>query len=197
MSPQSFIFIGRSGCGKGTQAQLLIKHLKTIDPSRNSLYIQNGEEFRHFITGQTLTQKLAKDIYDNGRLMPEFLSVYQWAKALNERYTGSEHLIFDGMPRKLHETSVLESIFAFYKLEMPWVVNIEVSADESFKRLMARKRADDTEEDIKVRLSWFETDVAPTIDYYRNNKAYKFLNVNGERSIEAIHEDIVKSLALK
>ena len=176
---------------------MLIALLKKLDPSRTSLYIQNGEEFRHFIKGSTLTQKLAKNIYDAGGLMPEFLSVYQWANALNERYTGDEHLIFDGMPRKPHETKVLESIFSFYKLNMPWVIDIEVNADESFKRLMARKRQDDTEEDIKVRMSWFDTDVAPTIDYYRNNPVYKFLNVNGERSVDDIHADIVKKLDLK
>ena len=60
MKPQTFIFIGRSGCGKGTQAELVQEHLKQIDPKRKVLYIQTGAEFREFIKGNSETQKLSK-----------------------------------------------------------------------------------------------------------------------------------------
>ncbi len=197
MLPQSFIFIGRSGSGKGTQAQLLIEYLESIDPSRKSLYIQTGALLRDFIEGPTLTQKVAKDIYDAGGLMPEFTAIYQWVKALIERYNGNEHLIFDGTPRKLHEAGVLNSIFSFYKLTKPWVIHIDVTPEEALKRLMLRKRMDDTEADIKERLSWFETEVVPAIDYYKKSSGYTFLSIKGERSVLDIHADIVQRLALK
>ncbi len=197
MKLQSFIFIGISGSGKGTQADLLGKHLKSKDPSRGLLYVQTGAELRQFIQGPSLTQKIAKEIYLTGALQPEFVAIYQWVKALVERYTGNEHLIFDGMPRKVHEAGVFHSILDFYKLEKPWVINIKVSHDESLKRLMLRKRLDDTEEDIRVRLSWFEKEVVPTIEYFQNNPAYRFLSIEGERSIEEIHQDIVQKLGLE
>ncbi|MEK7501764.1 MAG: nucleoside monophosphate kinase [Patescibacteria group bacterium] len=196
MIPQTFIFIGRSGCGKGTQVELLTKVLKEKESSIDVLYIQTGQEFREFIKGNTLTQKKAKEIYDVGGLMPEFLAVNMWVKPLVEKYKGNQHIIFDGTPRKLHEAGVLDSIFGYYSFGKPWVINIEISAEEALKRLLLRKRLDDSEDDIKKRLGWYETDVAPTIEYYCDNPRYNFLEINGERTIEDIHDDIVKKVAL-
>jgi hypothetical protein len=39
--------------------------------------------------------------------------------------------------------------------------------------------------------------VAPTIEYFRNNPRYNFLNIPGERSIEEIHADIAQKLGLQ
>lgn len=196
MTPQTFIFIGRSGCGKGTQVELLTKALRGKEPSIEVLYIQTGQEFREFIKGETLTQKKAKEIYDIGGLMPEFLTVNMWVKPLIEKYKGNQHIIFDGTPRKLHEAGVLDSVFNYYNFGKPWVINIKISAREALKRLLLRKRLDDNEDDIKKRLGWYETDVAKAIEYYCDNPRYNFLEINGERSVGDIHEDIVQKLGL-
>ena len=45
---QSFIFMGRSGCGKGTQAKLLMEYLKKIDPARDIFYLETGAGVREF-----------------------------------------------------------------------------------------------------------------------------------------------------
>lgn len=198
MIPQlSFIFIGRSGCGKGTQVQLLMKVLKKKDPSRGILYIQTGQVIRDFIQGPTVTQQKAKILYDTGGLQPEFLAVHMWVKQLVEKYDGNQHLIFDGTPRKYHEAGVVNSIFGFYGLKDPHVINIEISPEESLRRLLLRKRMDDNETEIKRRLSWYETDVAPAVEYFRKNPDYKFLKIDGDRGVEEIHQDIVKSLGLE
>ncbi len=197
MKPQPFIFIGRSGSGKGTQAGLLIDALKKVDPSHGSLYVQTGEEFRNFIKGDTYTEKIAKKIYDAGELEPEFVATYLWVKILNEHFTGDQHIIFDGTPRRLHEAGVLDSVFGFYGLDNPWVIHVDIGPEESLKRLLLRKRADDSEEDIQERLSWYETEVVPVVEYYRDNQDCQFsVDINGERSIEEIHADIVKRLGL-
>ncbi|MEA2715005.1 MAG: adenylate kinase [Candidatus Parcubacteria bacterium] len=196
MSTQSFVFIGRSGCGKGTQALLLIEALKMTSPPGESLYIQTGAEIRKFTEGPSLTQKLIKERYDTGSLMPEFLTVVMWAHALIERYTGKEHLIFDGTPRRLHEAQVFSSVFEFYKLGKPWVINIEINPEEALKRLLLRKRRDDNAEDIKERLSWFESEVVPVIYYFEKNPRYNYLAIDGERSVEEIHADIIKKTGL-
>lgn len=197
MKPQAFIFIGRSGCGKGTQVDLLMKVLAAKDPAISTLYIQTGQELREFITGPKLTQKKAKEIYDTGGLEPEFLTVHMWVRPLVELYTGNQHLIFDGTPRKVHEAGVLNSIFDFYGFGKPWVVHIEIGAEEATRRLLARQRQDDSADDIRERLAWYETNVVPTINYYVDNPAYHFVRINGERSIESIHEDIVQKLGLR
>jgi len=196
MKQQSFIFIGRSGCGKGTQIELLIDHLKKIDPEREILNIYTGEEFRSFIGGQSVTQKLAKDVYDKGGLMPEFLTVNMWTKPLIEGYNGNQHIIFDGTPRKYHEAGVLHSMFGFYGIGKPFVINIDITPAEAMKRLLLRKRLDDSEEDIKRRLDWYESDVTQTVDFYRDNPSYNYIQVEGERSIEAVHEEVVKRIGL-
>lgn len=196
MNLQSFIFIGRSGCGKGTQIELLIDVLKKKDPEHEVLYIYTGREFRNFIQGSSFTQKISKSIYEVGGLMPEFLTVHMWVKPLVENFNGSQHIIFDGTPRKFHEAGVLHSMFNFYKLDKPWVINIGISEEEAVKRLLLRKRSDDTEPDIKKRLGWYGADVAPTIEFYRDNPNYNFVYVDGERTKEEIHKDIVEKLGL-
>ena len=196
MNLQSFVFIGRSGCGKGTQIELLIKVLKEKDPSHEILNIYTGQEFRNFIQGPSKTQQITKGVYESGGLMPEFLTVHMWVKPLVEQYNGNQHIIFDGTPRKFHEAGVLHSMFGFYKFQKPWVINIVISQEEAVKRLLKRQRMDDTEADIRKRLGWYETDVAPTIEFYRDNPNYSFLYVDGERTPEEIHNDIVKKVGL-
>ena len=197
MTPQAFIFIGRSGCGKGTQVKLLQEALKRADPKRDILYVQTGAGFREFIKGETFTQKKSREIYEAGGLQPEFLAVNMWERPLIDGYRGDEHIIFDGTPRKLHEAGVLDSVFGFYGIGMVSILNIDISQEESMKRLFLRKRFDDNTDEIKKRLAWYESDVAPAVEWYRTNPRYQFLNIAGERSVEAIHADIVKRLGLE
>ena len=196
MNSQSFVFIGRSGCGKGTQIEMLMKLLKEKDPEREILYIYTGQEFRKFIQGSSTTQKLSKSVYDAGGLMPEFLTVHMWVKPIVENYKGNEHIIFDGTPRKFHEAGVLHSMFGFYKIQKPWIINIGISSEEAVKRLLKRQRQDDNEADIRKRLGWYETDVSPTIEFYRDNPNYNFIYIDGEKSPEEVHLDIAKNVGL-
>ena len=59
MSPQTFIFIGRSGCGKGTQAELLQKRVKEKDQSSEIFYLETGAYFREFLRGEKYSNKLS------------------------------------------------------------------------------------------------------------------------------------------
>ncbi|MEK7184593.1 MAG: nucleoside monophosphate kinase [Patescibacteria group bacterium] len=190
MTQKTFIFVGRSGCGKGTQAKLLMDYLKKND-TKDVLYIQTGSEIREFIKGNSETQKMSKTIYDIGGLMPEFIAVYMWIKILVEKYTKNEHIVFDGTPRRHHEAEVLNSVFDFYSIKKPYVIYIDVNKEESIERLTARGRFDDNKDDIEERLSWYESEAEVAIDYYRNNKDYIFLTIDGMRTIEDIHKDII------
>jgi adenylate kinase len=202
MTQQTFIFIGRYGSGKGTQAKLLIEALKKVDPARNVLYIETGAEFRKFFAGNSNhTALMTKKVVDSGGLMPEFMPIYIWSSSLVKNYTGVEHLVFDGTPRKLLEAKILDPVFSFYGLEKPWVVFLGVNHDVSTKRLSLRGaesgRADDSKEAIEKRKKAFEDDVNPVIEWYRTNPNVKFLEIDGNRSVEDIHVDIVKRVNLK
>ena len=196
MKQKAFILIGRSGCGKGTQSELIKKRLAGLDPERPMLSVQTGAEFREFIKGDSTTQKLSHAAYTADILQPEFLSVYMWINVLIREYKNGEHLMFDGTPRRRHEAGVLDSIFDFYGIEKPIVINVDVGAEWATTRLSARGRMDDGKDDIAKRLAWYETDVVPTIEFYRNNPRYNFIQVNGERSVDEIHAEIVEKAGL-
>lgn len=194
MTQKNFILIGRSGCGKGTQGKLLMEYLKKIDSSREVMYVQTGGEFRKFIDGDSITQRNSKKIMDEGGLQPEFLAVYIWANFFINNYKGNENIIFDGTPRKLYEAKILDSIWNFYKINYPTIIYLDVNKKWSVDKLLARGRVDDTEKDIEERLSWFETDVFPTVEYYKNNLAYKFIEINGEQEIEKVWQELESKL---
>ncbi len=208
--PQTFIFIGRSGSGKGTQATLLQAYLEKGTSGGTSggadgadqaklpvKYLQTGAEFRSFLQGTTYTQKTAKALSAKGALQPAFLAIYMWAKFFTEKLTGNEHLIIDGTPRKRDEAQVLHSVFGFYQRAKPIVLFMNISEDVAAKRLAARHRLDDNSAEIRGRLAWYKTDVEPAVEWYRTHPDYRFIEVNGEQTEAKIHEDIIAAIAQK
>ena len=189
--------MGRSGAGKGTQAKLIMDLLKQNDPSRGIIYLQTGQELRQFIQGQTYTEKRTKEIYDKGGLMPEFIAIYVWVRAIVERFKGDEHIVFDGAARRVEEARILAPVFEYYGLPKPWVIYLDIDNGEAVDRLLARKRFDDNEEEIKKRLSWYDTEVTQSIEFFRTSQAFNFLDVDGKRSVEEIHRDIVERTGLR
>lgn len=193
---QTFIFIGKSGSGKGTQAELLKSYLEKND-NKPVIYIETGGELRRLVATGGRTGELTKNIIEKGGLMPEFLPIYLWSKLLLDNLKGQEHIITDGMPRKLQEAVILDGAFSFYQREKPTVIYLDVSINSVIERLQKRGRADDLNiETIKNRLAYFEKDVWPVVDYYRQNPNYNFLHIDGEPSVETIHQDIMSKLEL-
>jgi adenylate kinase len=193
MSPQTFVFIGRSGCGKGTQAELLQKLLKEKDPESEIFYLETGQEFRDFIGTPGYSNELAKVIQEQGGLQPSFLAVWIWSNILIKNLNKQKHLFIDGTPRKLGEAIIFNGAMKFYSRK-PNVIYLNVSRTWSEKRLAERHRSDDELSMIKNRLDWFDSEVMPAVEYFEKNLDVNFLDINGERSIEEIHADIVKSL---
>ncbi|MES3030988.1 MAG: nucleoside monophosphate kinase [Patescibacteria group bacterium] len=194
MTQKSFIFIGRSGCGKGTQAKMLMEYLKQQDSARDVLYIQTGAEMREFMKGDSYTQKLVKQVLDEGELPEEFIAVYMWSNVLISKFTGNEQLVFDGCPRKFHEAGVMESVFRAYKLQKPYVINLDIDRATSEQRLLARKRYDDNKNEIDRRQAWYERDVAPTVKFYETSPDYTFIKIDGTLPVEKVFEQIVKAI---
>src|SRR5262245_31273051 len=127
MSPKTIIFIGRSGCGKGTQAKLFIDYLRKSDAEGHQIfYLESGEEFRSFLKGERYTSKLAREVARTGELQPSFLAVHIWSHIMIDQMSGDEHLIIDGTPRTLSEAEVLDTALKFYNRENPLVFLINV-----------------------------------------------------------------------
>ena len=189
---KAYIFIGRSGCGKGTQAELLIKKIKS-DGSK-TLHVETGAFFREFIKKSLYTEVLARKIVESGGLMPEAMAINMWVSYLVDNFTGKEDLVFDGAPRKLMEAELLDGVLKFYNIYNYKAIYINVSHDWSKARLLERNRKDDSEEGIEKRLEWFNADVMPSIEYFKNNKNCEFIDINGEQAIEEVHNEVIKKV---
>ncbi len=187
--------MGRSGCGKGTQAKLMQDYLKKVDPARELFYLETGSEFREFVDQNNYSSKLSKKIMETGELQPAFLAIHIWSHVFIENLKGGENLILDGTPRTLSEIEALDTAFKFYERINPTVFVIEVSKEWSKARLDARGRTDDSRAgDIEKRLSWYDTDVVPAIRHMQDAKLYDVIIINGEQTIEKVHEDIISEL---
>jgi adenylate kinase len=191
MRLQTFIFIGRSGCGKGTQVALLQEYIKKEDNKRYIFYIETGERFRQFIKEHSLSSRLSAEIYKTGSRQPDFVAVWMWAHLLVERMTGEEHIIFDGTPRSLQEAQIIDTAITFYNRQRPHVIYLNISRETSKARMIARHRMDDIEEEIERRLNWFETDVLPAVEYFRKYPKYNFIELDGNRPVEVVQQELV------
>lgn len=192
---ETVIFIGRSGCGKGTQASLLRDYIHERDyEKRKILDIETGERFRQFIREENYSAKLSKKIYDAGLRQPNFLGTYMWSCILLEQLEEEMHIFFDGVGRSRPEAEMLTGALEFYKREKPKVIYLDVSRKWSEEKLLKRGRMDDTNlEKIDARLDWFDKDVMPAVEYFKITPAYTFVNVNGEQTVEEVHREILKA----
>lgn len=191
--PETYIFIGRSGSGKGTQAELLINYIKEKNKSK-ILHIETGAFFREFIKKSLYTEVLAKKVVESGGLMPEAMAIHMWVDYLVANFTGNEDLIFDGAPRKLMEAELLDGVLAFYGIKKYKVIHINTSVKWCTDKLLARGRKDDTKEGIASRMHWYDTEVMQSIKFFENNANSDFIDVNGEQTIEEVHKELMQKL---
>lgn len=192
--------MGRSGCGKGTQAKILREQLAKLDPDKkNIMYLETGARFREFIKKPGYTNGLAAKITETGGRQPDFLAVWNWAHVLIEEMNGEEHLIVDGMPRSHEEALVFDSAITFYGRVKPTVIYIDVSNDWSRKHLFTRSQTEGRKDDaslefIEKRIKWFDADVLPAVKYFESHPGYNFLHIKGEQTIDQVAADIAKGL---
>lgn len=183
---KSFIFIGPSGSGKGTQAKKLLSYLKEQGEAQEPCYIEAGKEFRTFIEEDGFVQNISKEVYGMGKRQPDFLAVYMWANILIRRFNGQESTVFDGTPRSLTEAKVLDTALRFLRMEKVYVITLSLSREVARERLTARGRHDDDPYGIEKRLDWFEEDVIPAIEYYKKHPSHTFIEVNGEEERDVV-----------
>ena len=197
MNTKTFIFIGRSGCGKGTQAEKLADFIKSQD-AREIFHLEAGQRFRDFIKQDTYSSSLSRTISQAGVLQPEFLSVWAWSSDLITNLKEGSHMFIDGTPRRQSEALILESAFGFYQRKEVHIIYINVSREWATDRMTSRGRADDLDKhNVAGRLNWFDKDVMPVVDFYRNHNSHKFHEINGEQDIEKVHADILESMGMK
>jgi adenylate kinase family enzyme len=193
--PNTLIFVGRSGSGKGTQIEVLKRYLLDKNKDVKIRQIVMGEIFRSFFGGTGFIQKVAREVsMEKGKFQPDFLTN---ALFINEAIKQAEEdavLFFDGFPRTTEQLSIIKEFLTYIKRDDPVVININVSKDSVKKRMLLRERADDKEEAINSRLDEFDRLTEPMLEKVRKDSFFKYVEVDGEGSIEEIHLNLVKKL---
>lgn len=186
------LFLGRSGCGKGTQAKLLIEKL-------NYEYIGSGELLRKRSEIDDFTGNKLNKTLEKGILPPIGIVFTQWIYKLDDlknkrKDVAPNGIIIDGSPRRIVETYLLEEIFDWYNWSDVKFILLDISQEESAKRLRERvgRKDDNNEKSINNRLNFYEKEVVPIIEYLKNKN--KLITINGERSIEEINKDILNNI---
>lgn len=193
--PQTLLFFGPSGAGKGTQVDLLMDYLKEKS-DKEIIYIEMGALLRAMVAAGGYSGELTNDVIANGKLMPGFLPNYLMTKQLVDNFTGKEHVIADAVVRRVSQARAFDDAMVFYGRENYAVIVIEVTPETTVKRLLARGRNDDTEEKILRRLDWYKKDVLPALDTLRE-RGRSIHMTDGERDVKEIHKDILQRLGLE
>lgn len=170
------IFLGPQGSGKSTQAQLLSEVLKLPR-------IEMGQLFRDIAASDISEEaKEIKKSLSSGVLVPDEIAVKTLHLEVEKsKYSGG--FILDGYPRNINQYDGLnfKPDFVFY---------VKVSDEEAIKRLSKRSREDDTPQLLAKRLSIYHDLTEPLLERFEKESVLK--EVNGERSIEDIHQEIKK-----
>lgn len=202
------IFLGAPGSGKGTHATI-------IKDAYNLPHISTGDIFRANIKGGTELGKLAKSYIDKGELVPDSVVIdIVKDRLMNEDC--KKGFILDGFPRTVNQADALEQ---FAKMDA--VINLVVDSDVIVRRIAGRRmcvcgetyntaylkgpeicakcgaklfqREDDKEETVINRLSVYEKETAPLIEYYRDKNILNNIDCNN-KTIEEADKEIRKVL---
>ncbi len=198
---EPYVFVGRPGAGKGTQAALLIEYFKKQNPSQPVLYMETGALLREFKSRDNYTSRLTQEVIDagGGGMTLVFLAIYNWTNYFINHIKGGERVVIDGTPRTTVEAEALDTALQFYGSARPTIIHLAVedewSVDKLSKRAAQAGRADDSGEGIKKRLTWFQSDVVPVIEYYNTHPSHRFLHIHGEQTIEQVHQEIITKIA--
>lgn len=194
VNPITVLFFGPQGAGKGTQVKLLMDVLKKHS-ERGIIHIDMGQLLRNMIAAGSYTGELTNEIVGVGKRMPDFMPIYLTTDALVKQFTGSEHIIADGLARGPDQTRGWDDAMVFYKRSDFHIISLELSEEESIKRLIIRGRSDDTEDAIKQRLSWHKAEVEPQLEFLKG-RGRTIHRIDGAPDIQTVHATILSALKL-
>lgn len=181
--------IGRSGSGKGVQAQLLLR-----GPKRRIHHMETGRFLRTLILKKkNPTSRIAGAYMKRGSLLPSWLAAYTWLKELVEYGHADKHLLYDGAPRRVWEARLIDEVLAWHGRPKALCIYIDVSEKVAMERLFGRGRRDDNTRAIKNRMNFFFKDVLPTIRYYQGER--RLIRIDGDQSPREVSRSIERALS--
>lgn len=176
------IIVGPPGAGKGTQAELLSETLGIP-------HISTGDLFRANISQGTPIGLEAKKYLDAGDLVPPEITINMVRDRLGEP-DAAKGFLLDGFPRSVEQAEALTDILADLGVGLDGVLSIVVDEDAVVGRMLARGRADDTEDVIRNRMRVYTAETAPLLDHY----ADRIVEIDGMGEVAAVQQQILGKL---
>ncbi|EKE04873.1 MAG: Adenylate kinase [uncultured bacterium] len=174
----NIILFGPQGSGKGTQAELLCEKF-------GFFYFESGAYLRRIAEDNPELKKAL----DEGNLVPD-KEMTSYLTAFFDEKNLYNDILFDGFPRTLEQYQFLKIWLSQKQVKIDLAIVLEICEEETIKRLVLRKREDDTPEAIKKRLALYHDRTEILIREIEKDS--KIVRVDGERSIEEIQKDLVK-----
>ncbi len=181
----NILIFGPPGCGKGTQSEFLVNQYKLK-------HLSTGDIFRENIKNQTNLGIEAKKYMDQGKLVPDFITIDMLGEKMYNKNNFSGFL-FDGFPRTEKQAKSLDDLLSKMNQEISMMICIDVPEDELVKRLLKRgkisNRADDQNKEIifnRIKVYKEQTEVLK--EYYQ--KQNKFFHIDGVSKIDDVKQKI-------
>ncbi len=181
---KNILFIlGPAGSGKSTQADLISEKLG----------------YKHIVESNLLKEEVAKGTklglelktqMQKGLLVPFEITCDILFNEIDK--TKSTKIIVDGFPREINQAITLDYYIYKTKNKIQGLIYVDSTKKECLKRLMKRKREDDTKNAITKRLNIYYKETLPVIKRFENKGL--LIKVNGNREIEPINKDIINKL---
>lgn len=179
----NILLYGIQGSGKSTQGKLLSRHLRLP-------YLSTGHIFREMAKEQTREGRYIKETLAAGLLIPDDITIPIIEKYL-ARPEYKKGWILDGFPRTIAQAEK-------FKIKIDVAFYLVVGDKEALWRLSFRVdekgeiREDETLMALRKRIDLFHKMTEPVLEFYRKKDA--LVEVNGERKIEEILEDLLSKI---
>ena len=183
-SALQLVMLGPPGAGKGTQASRI--HDRFAIP-----HISTGDILRAEVAAETDLGLEVKEVMERGDLVADEIVLELVDKRIAQADCDAG-FILDGFPRTIPQAEGLDKILKKQGKGHVTVIDIAVPDEALLPRLLARKRADDTEATIKNRIEVYHEKTAPLIEYYERKG--RLLRVNGDQSIDDVFAEIAAVL---